>query len=95
MAIQSFKHKELEDFFWTGKKGKNLKWASLAKVAKRKLDMLHFADELMDLRSPPSNNLEALHGNLRGYYSIRINDQWRVIFKWDSQPSEVEIVDYH
>lgn len=95
MAIQSFKDKELENFFWHGKKGKNLKWANLSKVAKRKLDMLHFAKDLIDLKSPPSNNLEPLQGNLRGFYSIRINIQWRVIFKWDGQPYEVEIIDYH
>lgn len=57
--------------------------------------MLDYAKELIDLQSPPSNRLEKLKGNLEGFYSIRINDQWRVIFKWDSQPYEVSVVDYH
>ena len=95
MAIQSFRDKELEHFFWDGKRCKNAKWANVEKVAKRKLDMLQFARDLLDLRTPPSNNLEALKGKLNGYYSIRINDQWRVIFKWDGQPYDVAIVDYH
>lgn len=95
MAIQSFKNKELERFFWDGKRCKNPKWAHIEKIAKRKLDMLQFARDLLDLRSPPSNNLELLKGKLNGYYSIGINDQWRVLFKWDGQPYDVDIVDYH
>lgn len=95
MAIRSFNDKETEDFFWSGKISKKIKWISQAKVAKRKLDMLHFAKELMDLKSPPHNCLESLKGNLKGYYSIRINDQWRLIFKWDDQPYNVQIIDYH
>lgn len=95
MAIRSFQNNELEAFFWHSKRSKNPKWVSVAKIAKRKLDMLHFAQELLDLRSPPSNHLERLRGNLEGYYSIRINDQWRVIFKWDNEPYDVGIIDYH
>lgn len=57
--------------------------------------MLHFAKDLLDLMSPPSNCLEKLKGNFKDYYSIRINDQWRIIFKWDGQPYNVDIVDYH
>ena len=95
MAIRCFRDRELEEFFWSGKRIKNCPWHQLAQVAKRKLDMLHFAKELYDLKSPPSNHLETLKGNLKGYYSIRINDQWRVIFRWDSQPYDVAIVDYH
>jgi proteic killer suppression protein len=70
--------------------------ADLVKVARRKLRYLHAADSLNDLRSPPGNRLEALRGNRRGQYSIRINDQFRVCFVWSADgPTEVEIVDYH
>jgi proteic killer suppression protein len=62
----------------------------------RKLIQLDAAGELSDLRVPPVNRLEALQGNLAGRYSIRINDQWRLCFRWDgSDASEVEICDYH
>lgn len=58
--------------------------------------MLNNAQNINDLRIPPSNRLEKLIGNLNGFYSIRINRQWRIIFKWDSgNVSEVEIIDYH
>ena len=58
--------------------------------------MLHYAFKLSDLRSPPGNRLEALKGKLDGYYSIRINDQWRVVFEWTAQgPSPVRVTDYH
>jgi proteic killer suppression protein len=68
----------------------------LAAVARRKLIMVNNATHLADLTSPPGNRLEALKGQLAGRYSIRINDQWRIIFRWiDNGPDEVEIVDYH
>jgi len=68
----------------------------LAKVARRKLVMLDAADVLDALRSPPGNRLEALKGDLSGKHSIRINDQWRIVFRWtDVGPEDVEIVDYH
>jgi len=57
--------------------------------------MLHYAKELYDLRSPPSNRLESLKGDLKGLYSIRINDQWRIVFGWDHEPFDVRIMDYH
>ena len=58
--------------------------------------MLRYATELSDLRSPPGNRLEALKGRLRGCYSIRINDQWRVVFEWTAEgPSRVKVTDYH
>ena len=58
--------------------------------------MLDYAHDLKDLRSPPGNKLEALKGNLVGYHSIRINDQWRVVFRWtDNGPTDVDILDYH
>jgi len=68
----------------------------LAKVARRKLVQLNNAGALADLAVPPGNNLEALKGNLAGRHSIRINEQWRIVFRWtNSGPTDVEIVDYH
>ena len=58
--------------------------------------MLDYAEQLTDMMSPPGNRLEALKGDLAGYYSIRINDQWRVIFRWEgASPTDVDIRDYH
>jgi proteic killer suppression protein len=68
----------------------------IARRAKRKLEAINAASGLSDLAVPPSNRLERLRGDLRGFYSIRINEQWRVIFRWrDGEPHEVRIVDYH
>ncbi len=65
-------------------------------TAHRKLDMLHAAHELLDLRVPPGNRLEKLKGKLKEFHSIRINDQYRIVFRWTSGGAEdVEIVDYH
>jgi proteic killer suppression protein len=70
--------------------------ADIAKVARRKLVQLDAASVLADLAVPPANRLEALKGNLAGRHSIRINDKWRVVFRWTEQgPEDVEIVDYH
>jgi proteic killer suppression protein len=70
--------------------------APLLSVARRKLVQLNNAAALSDLAVPPGNRLEQLKGDLRGKYSIRINDQWRIVFRWSqSGPEEVEIVDYH
>ena len=68
----------------------------IQEIARRKLRMLHNSIDIQDLRIPPSNRLEKLSGNLKDFYSIRINNQWRIIFIWDNaNASEVEIVDYH
>lgn len=68
----------------------------IRRAAVRKLDLLNAARELGDLRAPPGNRLEALRGTLRGKHSIRVNDQWRIVFRWDSGDAhDVEIVDYH
>ena len=68
----------------------------IQQIGRRKLRMLNNSDSLVDLRIPPSNRLEKLKGEQKDYHSIRINDQWRIIFKWDNGHSyEVEIVDYH
>jgi proteic killer suppression protein len=96
MAIHSFGDKETREFFVTGQPPKKAGWLNVASIAKRKLDMVQYASELNDLRSPPGNRLEALRGDLRGFYSIRINDQWRVIFRWNNRRAEdVRIMDYH
>jgi proteic killer suppression protein len=70
--------------------------ANLAKVARRKLIMVDSAAFLEALNSPPGNRLEALKGDLAGRHSIRINDQWRIVFRWTGPgPEDVEIIDYH
>ena len=68
----------------------------LKRAARRKLLYLHDAAELMDLRVPPGTRLEALKGNLSGYHSIRINDQWRIVFRWQNgNARDVRVMDYH
>ncbi|GAB2312801.1 type II toxin-antitoxin system RelE/ParE family toxin [Stenotrophomonas geniculata] len=72
------------------------RWHHIEAAALRKLAMLNVAADLRDLRLPPANRLESLHGDRRGQYSIRINDQFRLCFVWSREgPAEVEIVDYH
>lgn len=72
------------------------RFANIADVARRKLRQLEIAAHLSDLRVPPGNHLEALKGNRAGQHSIRINDQWRLCFRWTASGAEdVEIVDYH
>lgn len=93
MAIRSFKCAGTESLF----KGARVKrFVNIEAVAMRKLAMLNRAGRLDDLRVPPGNRLEALKGNLAGRHSIRVNDQFRVCFRWTSEgPEDVEIVDYH
>jgi proteic killer suppression protein len=92
--IQGFADEETETFYRTGKT--NAGYQSVAKAVFRKLDMLDAAKTLDDLRVPPGNKLEKLRGDRNGQYSIRINEQWRICFRWaDTGPSDVEIVDYH
>ena len=70
--------------------------SNLRRVAQRKLQYLNAAVKLQDLSSPPGNRLEELKGNLKGFYSIRINDQWRILFRWELDAAfEVHIDDYH
>jgi proteic killer suppression protein len=96
MAIQSFSSRAVQRFFVDGTVPKRVGWAAIARIAARKLDMLDYAHTLRDLESPPGNRLEALKRELAGYHSIRINDQWRVVFRWlDSGPANVDIRDYH
>ncbi len=92
--IESFANTETEKIF-QGIVSKKLP-PNIQKTARRKLLYLYEADNLQDLLAPPGNKLEKLHGNRAGQYSIRINDQWRICFKWvNNQAVEVEIVDYH
>ena len=96
MAIRSFAERGAEEFFVAGRLKRSVGWRGVRRVVKRKLDMLHYADQLGDLRSPPGNRLEVLRGRLVGYYSIRVNDRWRIVFRWtDSGPMDVRVVDYH
>ena len=95
--IASFADAATEALFHgeSGKKARNLP-PEIRSSAVRKLDMLNAAMELRDLRAPPRNRLEALRGDLAGKHSIRINDQWRIVFRWESGDAhDVEIVDYH
>ncbi len=92
--ILSFGSKETEKI-WNGV------WVSkfpieIQEIGRRKLRMLNNSQNISDLKIPPSNRFEKLKGDLQNFYSIRINDQWRIIFKWDNgNASEVEIIDYH
>lgn len=92
--ILSFGCKETNKV-WQGERVK--KWSlDLQTAARRKLRMLNNSYDITDLRIPPSNRLEKLGGNFKGLYSIRINNQWRIIFKWENGNAfEVEIIDYH
>jgi proteic killer suppression protein len=92
--IRSFADRRTEALFREGICPAN--WRACETVARRKLDFLNAALRLEDLKSPPGNKLEALKGDRKGQWSIRINRQWRICFKWESDgPEAVEIVDYH
>ncbi len=92
--INSFGSKETEKI-WNGERVKGLP-PEVQKIGRRKLRMLNNSQNIADLTIPPSNRLEKLSGNLKEFYSIRINDQWRIIFKWKNGiSSEVKITDYH
>jgi proteic killer suppression protein len=92
--ILSFGSKETEKI-WNGERVKNLP-PDIQQIGRRKLRMLNNSQNLADLRIPPSNKLEKLFGKMTDFYSIRINDQWRIIFKWeDGNTTEVTIMDYH
>lgn len=92
--IISFASKSTEKI-WDGERIKSIP-IEIEQSGRRKLRMLNNSIDIQDLRIPPSNRLEKLSGKLNNFYSIRINNQWRVIFKWkDNHASEVEIIDYH
>ncbi|MPZ70719.1 MAG: hypothetical protein GEU71_14500 [Actinobacteria bacterium] len=95
--IASFRDRATEALF-QGETGKAIGRvpSDIRSVAVRKLDLLNAAHELQDLRVPLGNRLEALKGELRGKHSIRVNDQWRIVFRWkDGDAHDVEIDDYH
>lgn len=92
--IRTFADKEAERI-WHGLASRRLP-TDIQQIARRKLRMLNNASTLDDLRVPPANRLEALKGNRKGEHSIRINDQWRICFRWkEGDAHEVTIVDYH
>ena len=96
MAIQSFKDALTHDLFHGIETKKTVRFKGLGKVIRRKLDMIHYTHKLIDLKSPPGNNLEALKRDLVGWHSIRVNDQWRIVFRWSEKgPQRVGITDYH
>lgn len=93
MAILSFRCSDTERLFEGGSPSR---FRHILRVAQRKLQMLDDAQDIVDLRSPPGNRLESLHGDRCSQFSIRINDQWRICFRWTLLgPEDVEIVDYH
>ncbi len=92
--IKSFGNSETEDI-WNGNRVKKLPF-EIQNIGRRKLRMINNSVDIADLRIPPANRLEKLSGKLKDFYSIRINDQWRIMFKWNSGNAfEVEIIDYH
>ncbi|WP_342360976.1 type II toxin-antitoxin system RelE/ParE family toxin [Terrarubrum flagellatum] len=91
--IRSFADKDTESLFHDRLVRK---WSAIERGARRKLQLLNSARRLDDLRVPPGNRLEALRGDRVGQHSIRINDQWRICFRWiEGEAHDVEIVDYH
>ena len=91
--IKSFRSKETEELF---RLGHVRRWTAIERQALRKLVQIELAQNLNDLRVPPGNRLEPLYGDRVGQYSIRINDQFRICFRWVGEgPEDVEIVDYH
>jgi len=92
--IKTFRNKDAERIF-ARQRVKRFS-LSIQKLAQRKLDLIDGADIIDDLRTPPGNRLEKLSGNRKGQYSIRVNDQWRICFRWKSgHAMDVEIADYH
>ena len=94
--IRSFGDKLTEDIFHGNKTKKAQKYNQIVQIITRNLYIINAANYILDLKTPPSNNLELLKGKLKNYYSIRINSQFRIIFSWiDNNTYDVKIVDYH
>ena len=92
--VASFGSKDTEKI-WKGERVKGLP-GEVQEIGRRKLRMINNSVNIADLRIPPANRLEKLSGRLKDFYSIRINDQWRIIFQWNNGNAfEVEIIDYH
>ena len=91
--IQSFADQETRNVYLTGT---SRRWSSIARTAVRRLQAIDYASAIEDLKNPPGNWLEKLKGERKGLWSIRINDQFRICFRWDGKDAwDVEIVDYH
>ena len=91
--IRSFRDLDTEELFH---RQASRRWANIARVALRRLRLLNRARTLRDLRIPPNNRLEALKGDRAGEYSIRVNEQYRICFRWeDGDARDVELTDYH
>jgi toxin HigB-1 len=96
VAIRTFKRSEIANVCLDGRLERRAGWVRIAKVVTRKLDMIHYAQRLDDLRSPPANRLEALKGDVAGFQSVRVNNQWRIVFRWtDDGAVDVDVTDYH
>ncbi len=94
--IVSFKGQLAEDLFFDRHSAMTRRFPpTLREVARRKLQYLNAAVRIDDLRTPPGNRLESPKGDLAGFHSIRINDQWRVVFRWSDGARDVQVVDYH
>jgi len=92
-VVRSFADEETHQLYLTGR---SRKFGNLARAAARKIETIDFAATLEDLRNPPGNRLEKLRGDRGGKYSIRVNDQYRVCFRWQGEDArDVELVDYH
>jgi proteic killer suppression protein len=96
MAIRSFGDPATADLYHGRNTSRSRRFPqNIVSAVFRKIDVLNAAYKLDDLRSPPGNRLEALKGDLEGFHSIRVNDQWRIIFRWDNGANDVSLVDYH
>lgn len=92
--IKTFKSKETEKV-WEGRSSKRFP-IEIQQIARRKLRMINNSMDVNDLRIPPSNRLEKLSGKLNSYHSIRVNDKWRIMFRWkQGHAFDVQIIDYH
>ena len=95
MATQPFADRVTEDLFFINRLSRRAGWSAVRNVALRKLDMLHYVVSLDDLRVPPGNCVEALDGDLQGFFSIRLSDQWRILFRWTAAgPSDIRVTDF-
>ena len=96
MAIRSFGDPATADLYHGRSTSRVRRFPhNIIRMALHKLDVLNAAHRLDDLRSPPGNRLELLRGDLEGFHSIRINDQWRIIFRWNAGADDVSVTDYH
>jgi proteic killer suppression protein len=96
MAIRTFGDPATADLFHGRKTARVRRLPQdIFSIALRKLDVINAAHKLDDLRSPPGNRLEPLKGNRAGFHSIRVNDQWRIVFRWENGTHDVSLVDYH